>query len=260
MEILKAHTFHNDSVIETHQFRAYFNQEVNQNELFKLPNGGSFNYTWEVSADSIGSAMQQLADYCYSYQLEVKAILPVSGAQANSTWAHDEMVQEFSNFIGSDLSGYASAWGYGYGWGISTLDGFVAILQRKVSNEPPYKNFSAEQAMLKRLEKEKEWFELRELCEQKFLRYKEQFEECRAHLDKLISKIQQDEQNNEQLSKAYIGWYNSAEKAYQLARCKYSDAWELTRMLDEVGLYRLESFNQLDVKYNPEKVLSAQPT
>jgi len=260
METLKAHTHHNGNMIETCQFIAYFNQKVNAETSNPTPTSIHADYTWEVSADSIDNAMQQLVDYCQNYQLEVKAILPISGARANTTCAFDVKTTEFSNVLGTDLSGYASGWGYGFGWGINTLEGFVAILQRKVSKAPPYEKFSSEQDMLKILAKEKEWFELRELCEQKYLRYKEQFEECCTHLDKLRSKIQQDGHSNEQLSKTYIGWYNSAKKAYQLARRKHSAAWELTRMLDELGVYRLESLKQFDEKYSPESALSVLPT
>jgi hypothetical protein len=70
--------------------------------------------TWNIDKKSLTQGLEKLTELCNSENYEIKSVFPIDDAQAFS---------KHKMFSGS---------GYGFGWGVSFTNGFVALLQKSI--------------------------------------------------------------------------------------------------------------------------------
>lgn len=74
---------------------------------------------WFINNGSLEEGLNELSKFCDENSLEIKGFMPIDSAES-----HESALLK----LAPSTSG-----GYGFGWGITMTDGFVAILQRSES-------------------------------------------------------------------------------------------------------------------------------
>ncbi|MGD0546266.1 MAG: hypothetical protein ABR991_00370 [Terracidiphilus sp.] len=112
--------------IETSYFRANFGWEVE--ERGKV---GDEYTLYNFVREALDGKLNNLVDYCNKNQYEIKGVIPLTNSLSHT---HSE-TRSGSGSEGSRGSVYippiTNHWGIGYGYGLSAIIGFVALLQRQ---------------------------------------------------------------------------------------------------------------------------------
>lgn len=117
--------------VETSWFRYTFEEEHNQSSSIsnKYVDGAWSKSYYRIKQSSLENALNDLMRYCNEEQLEVKSIMPITRAETYE-FGLINTGSEWKNNIGMQQDLASWGWGLGHGWGITMIEGFMALLQR----------------------------------------------------------------------------------------------------------------------------------